>query len=79
MLCRQVSRATAQFFPSQFDLKDQPIANARAAPPRATRSALPIARGREIEIDGKKYATLMPADTPVIFAGSGHARAPHRR
>eukprot|EP00291_Cryptomonas_curvata_P020249 CAMPEP_0172169446 /NCGR_PEP_ID=MMETSP1050-20130122/10707_1 /TAXON_ID=233186 /ORGANISM="Cryptomonas curvata, Strain CCAP979/52" /LENGTH=240 /DNA_ID=CAMNT_0012840499 /DNA_START=153 /DNA_END=872 /DNA_ORIENTATION=+ len=24
---------------------------------------------REIEIDGKKYATLMPADTPVIFAG----------
>eukprot|EP00960_Hanusia_phi_P064508 765813-Hanusia_phi.AAC.2 len=24
---------------------------------------------REIEIEGKKYATLMPADTPVIIAG----------
>jgi hypothetical protein len=24
---------------------------------------------REIEVDGKQYATLMPADTPVIMAG----------
>ncbi|EKX50375.1 hypothetical protein GUITHDRAFT_52672, partial [Guillardia theta CCMP2712] len=24
---------------------------------------------REIEVEGKKYATLMPADTPVIIAG----------
>ena len=24
---------------------------------------------RELEIEGKKYATLMPADTPVILAG----------
>lgn len=26
-------------------------------------------RHRELEVDGKKYATLMPADTPVILAG----------